>query len=77
MSAQRDRRKDDGFADLDDLLARTPRRSPLQELSDYPFFRPEEDAPTPSRVSRYGIVLLVALACILAVELVLLVLLLH
>ena len=77
MAANRDRRDETGIDDHDDLLARSPRRSPLQELRDFPFFHPEEEHSAPSWLARYGAALLVALALVAIVELVVLVLLLR
>jgi hypothetical protein len=57
-----------GADDSFDLPIRVRRRSPLQELRDYPFFAPEEDRPAPSWVMRHGNLCLAALAIIGAIE---------
>ena len=45
-----------------DLPIRIRRRSPLQELRDYPFFDLEEDRPAPSWAMRHAGLCLTALA---------------
>lgn len=55
---------DDAFG----ILARTPGRSPLQELNDFPFFRPDGDAPPPPWALRHAGALLSALALTIAAE---------
>jgi hypothetical protein len=55
-----------------DLPVRVRRRSPLQELRDYPFFLPEEDQQAPSWVLRHGRLCLTALAITGAIEVVVL-----
>ena len=45
---------------------RPPRRDPLHELRDYPFFRPEGDAPAPSWLARHGPAVALALAYLVA-----------
>lgn len=75
MSSQRSHRDDSEYEDFDELLARTPRRDAVRELRDYPFFLPEESPPPMPWVSRYGALLLVAIALLLAIEAAVLVLL--
>ena len=59
------------------LLARSMRRSPLQELRDYPFFAPDEDRPAPVRTIPHGGAWLAALALVITLEIVVLALLLR
>jgi hypothetical protein len=55
-----------------DLPIRVRRRSPLQELRDYPFLLEDEERPTPSWLARHGGVCLAALGVASAIELVVL-----
>ncbi len=61
-----------GSDDALDLPIRVRRRSPLQELRDYPFFELEpdleEEQPAPSWVMRHGRLCLAALAITSAIE---------
>jgi hypothetical protein len=61
--------------DCGDLPIRVRRRSPLQELRDYPFLLSEEEQPTPAPPSwalRHGGACLTALGIVGAIEVVLL-----
>jgi hypothetical protein len=57
-----------GSDDSLDLPIRVRRRSPLQELNDYPFFDLEEERPAPSWAIRHGRLCLAALAITSAIE---------
>jgi hypothetical protein len=61
-----------GSDDALDLPIRVRRRSPLQELRDYPFFELDpdlaEDQPAPSWAMRHGRLCLAALAFTSAIE---------
>lgn len=77
MAIERRYRHGIGGDDPLGLLARTARRSPLQELRDYPFFAPDGDRPAPARTIPHGGAWLALLALILCVETVALALLVH
>jgi hypothetical protein len=68
MAVEYGRQRGIGADDLLSLPIRARRRSPLQELGDYPFFDEEEEPQTPSWMVRHGGVCLAALAVAGAIE---------
>ncbi len=68
MAVQCGSRRGLGGEDAFDAPIRVRRRTALQELGDYPFFLPEEEAPVPSWVMRHGVACLTALAIVGTIE---------